>query len=281
MTDTDEDPAITKPPAIVPWSKRSGTLLGRLVRAVRDQNWFAVIVELLIVIVGVAIGFQVTAWGQGKTDRVKEQIYIRQLVSDLRETEREVERIDRVMVRYDNAARLLAQAYYLPDGPPHDSVMTWAYLSPQYFPVTPVVGTAEALVSTGDIGLIRDDSLRSAITAYLGAMKELVKGYGSWQDELIQHTSDYSNLVPIGEIFAAQMSPSELDSLDRAGSWLALVPPDVELPAFDAARFVRDKRTRSVMTQISMDKENMRWFRNEFRTSARRLRDLAEANLGE
>jgi len=36
-------------------------ILSRISRAVREQNWFAVVLEFVIVIAGVVIGFQVTA----------------------------------------------------------------------------------------------------------------------------------------------------------------------------------------------------------------------------
>lgn len=44
-------------------------ILARLSRAIREQNWFAVALEFLIVILGVVIGFQVTAWNAERADR--------------------------------------------------------------------------------------------------------------------------------------------------------------------------------------------------------------------
>ncbi len=67
--------------------KRRATILGRLTAAVGEQNWFAVVLDVHNVIVGVVIGFQVTGWGQDRADRVHEQTYLRQLAGDLRETE--------------------------------------------------------------------------------------------------------------------------------------------------------------------------------------------------
>ncbi len=37
-------------------------ILARISSAIRAQNWFAVALEFVIVIAGVAIGFQTTAW---------------------------------------------------------------------------------------------------------------------------------------------------------------------------------------------------------------------------
>ena len=37
-------------------------ILPNLTRAIREQNYYAVVLEFLIVIAGVVIGFQITAW---------------------------------------------------------------------------------------------------------------------------------------------------------------------------------------------------------------------------
>jgi hypothetical protein len=47
-------------------------------------------VEAAVVVLGVAIGFQVAAWGSARSDVAKEQRYLSQLASDLRETERQL-----------------------------------------------------------------------------------------------------------------------------------------------------------------------------------------------
>ena len=41
-------------------------ILARLTRAMRQQNWFAVALEFVIVILGVVIGVQVTAWNSAR-----------------------------------------------------------------------------------------------------------------------------------------------------------------------------------------------------------------------
>ena len=77
----------TPPTSPTPRRKRPWTILGRLSKAVREQNWFAVVLELAIVVLGVVIGFQVTGWGQDRADRAQERAYLHQLMADLRETE--------------------------------------------------------------------------------------------------------------------------------------------------------------------------------------------------
>ena len=166
-------PSPAPPPAS---SKRPWTILGRLTQAVRQQNWFAVVLEVLIVIVGVVIGFQVTSWGQARSDVAREQTYLRQLASDLHETLRLVERADSIHTadRSDRAAANAIQMYYLPEPPPRDSVIEWLIRPSWIQIVTPLLGTADALISSGDLGLVRDDSLRAGITAYVARSRQLI-----------------------------------------------------------------------------------------------------------
>ncbi|NNF58213.1 MAG: hypothetical protein HKN04_08215, partial [Rhodothermaceae bacterium] len=62
-------------------------ILARLRRAIQEQNWFAVVLEIVIVVLGVVIGFQISAWGEARADRAQEQVYLQQLAADLRATE--------------------------------------------------------------------------------------------------------------------------------------------------------------------------------------------------
>ncbi len=58
-------------------------ILARLSRAVREQNWFAVALEFVLVIAGVVIGFQVTAWNAERGERESEDNHLAYLAQDL------------------------------------------------------------------------------------------------------------------------------------------------------------------------------------------------------
>ena len=45
-------------------------LLRRITKHVKDQNWFAVGLDFLIVVIGVFIGLQVNTWNEARQDRV-------------------------------------------------------------------------------------------------------------------------------------------------------------------------------------------------------------------
>jgi len=58
-------------------------ILRRVIQHVKDQNWFAVGINF--VIVGVFIGIQVANWNDARLDRQLEQAFLRALVEDVRQ----------------------------------------------------------------------------------------------------------------------------------------------------------------------------------------------------
>jgi hypothetical protein len=58
-------------------------LLRRFTKHINDQNWFAVSLDLLIVVSGIFIGLQVDAWRGTQNERVLEREYLERLLSDM------------------------------------------------------------------------------------------------------------------------------------------------------------------------------------------------------
>ena len=60
-------------------------ILRSVTRHVREQNWFAVGLDFLIVVLGVFIGIQVANWNDARFDRQREQAFLQALVEDVRQ----------------------------------------------------------------------------------------------------------------------------------------------------------------------------------------------------
>ena len=215
-------PVASSTPAKRPW-----TILGRLSQAVREQNWFAVVLELAIVVLGVVIGFQVTDWGQRQSDRVREQGYLYQLKEDLTETELAFEQQARFIRRGDSSATAFVRAFRAADAPPSDSILLWTRWAGRFDRPYIVTGTADALVETGDINLIQNDSVRTAVTRYVDLV-ELATGWmDSNSEQAIGHLNLLNERLDYAEGMLVGLTPSERDSL--AGSWFMFpFPEDIE-----------------------------------------------------
>ena len=51
-------------------------ILRKLAESIRSQDWFVVIIEILIVVVGIFLGLQVDDWNQQRKDRADEQVFL-------------------------------------------------------------------------------------------------------------------------------------------------------------------------------------------------------------
>ncbi len=254
MADMEENSA-----APDPVRRRAATILGRLATAVREQNWFAVALELAIVVVGIVIGFQVTAWGEARADADKEQIYLQQLAVDLAETERAITEAHEVTRRFALATHSLHRAFYTPERPPRDSVLVWAGLSAFFQEGRPVLGTIEALVTTGDLSLIRSDSLRSAILTYLETShlrSESLKEYLG-----IRQQADLAlrGRLDAVETYLAALSPNALERimgvpLDRTAYFEG---PRRSPNPLDVEQFLRDDLAREAVEVMAQGTQAM------------------------
>jgi len=146
-------------------------ILRRLTKHVKDQNWFAVGVDFLIVVIGVFIGLQVNNWNEARRDREVEASYLARLQQELSEMSSQavaqfdsVRRIHQLMVEVED---------YFTTGQGRDSLngAHCASLARSHIfgDVIFYPPTIKELIATGRIVLIRDHALRIAILSFDGA----------------------------------------------------------------------------------------------------------------
>jgi len=130
----------------------------------RSIPWSRLVAEGAIIVVSILLAFAIDAWWEARGDRVRGQAYLALLASDLRSTLGNNERFGSVAdSRSDPALARLVQAYYRPELPPEDSLTLWLNDAVTTSLVQPRLGTAQALVQSGDLALIRSDSVKTAI----------------------------------------------------------------------------------------------------------------------
>ncbi|WP_291841752.1 hypothetical protein [Maricaulis sp.] len=141
-------------------------ILARITQALRDQNWLAVTIEFVIIIAGVVIGFQVTAWNGEREARARADILTARLIEDL---QAEQWRVIGVTTYYeqvaDNAERALATLEGRRETNDRTLIVE-AFRATQIFSFPVIRTTYEELVSTGTIDLIEDEALIAAAVEY-------------------------------------------------------------------------------------------------------------------
>ena len=132
----------------------------RVVGNLRRQDWTAVVVELVVVIAGVFIGLQPPNWNENLRTDEKSADFTQRLRAGLREEawayEYEIAYSDEVIANAKRTADALSGAVPSSD----EALPVTAYRATQYIFNASRRATYDELTSTGEIGLIRDPTLR-------------------------------------------------------------------------------------------------------------------------
>lgn len=148
-------------------------ILHRLASAIRHQNWSQIITEILIVVIGIFLGLQVTDWNQSRLDRIEEKIHLTSLKIDM---EASIELTTETISNKGNIKAALYNLAYLTvddiDNIDKDrlnqDILTGLYKAHSF---TYQMNAYENLKSSGHINLIEDNELRLLLTK-IGSLVE-------------------------------------------------------------------------------------------------------------
>jgi len=159
-------------------------ILRRVIAHMKNQQWTAVFIEFVIVVIGIFVGMQVNNWNAERANRALEATHLQHLAKDIRGDIGEIDRILHVSsVRMSVLNRLLADATGkpLPDGfdsargriaiekvPPFDERDANS-VGIALFILSTLDGNRSAyqtIINTGGLGIIRDTGLVREIQDY-------------------------------------------------------------------------------------------------------------------
>ena len=167
------------------------TRLLRIAKHVREQNWTAIGIDFLIVVIGVFVGIQVANWNEDRLDEQRAHGFLERLSGDL---EQELASIDKRTayvgrsIQYGEAALQWVDDGTLVNGSAWQTVLSFAQAS-RILPYSPVDSTYQEMRSAGELGLVRDTALRTALTEYF------VSGTFARADYILKLNPEYRRLV--------------------------------------------------------------------------------------
>ena len=132
-------------------------MLRKLANAIQEQNWFTVVLEIAIVVVGIFIGVQVDSWNEERNNRALEQQYLGRLHADAIaavQCQTEAQEWNDERVRTQTVVIEALRAGQLPPDL-HDEFGVGLVHAGSHNPLTWQWGTVEELYATGNIRLIR------------------------------------------------------------------------------------------------------------------------------
>jgi len=172
-------------------------ILNNISRAIREQNYYAVALEFIIVIAGIVVGFQINAWAVDQRLRVEEQAFADRLYADI-----ETLQLERAVIagrnesnRALNASVLekLSEASSETEFEPEECAFIIVSNLINYDPAD--LPTLEELTSSGDRQFLRDPELNAAISTYFQdrqARREVARELSS---KTVDLSLNYSGLI--------------------------------------------------------------------------------------
>ena len=171
-----------------------------MIEHVKTQNWMAVALDFIIVVVGVFIGIQVSNLNDARATREMSDDFAERLTTDLELESWQyaylTEYYDDVLANADRALAILQGDYA---GTDEDLVIS-AYRATQFTQNDHSRSTFDEIISAGAIGLIRDQELRNTAMIVYGA---------SVFDEIY----DTVSVTPYRELFRSEISSVVQDTL--------------------------------------------------------------------
>ncbi len=140
-------------------------ILRRVTKHVKDQNWFAVGLDFVIVVVGILIAFQITNWSEARGDKADARIALEQLEQDFEQILDRTDRSIAAHTRYVAAAGRIIRGIRSGDFVEETLFLDMGEAT-SFSPPPGLSATFTELVSAGRLDLIESQSLRRSLIAY-------------------------------------------------------------------------------------------------------------------
>lgn len=211
-------------------------LLRRFTSHVRRQDWFAVCLDLIVVVVGLFIGLQIDTWWEGKKEVRLEGAYLDEIREDFLQNKSQLEEFTVRLEKVIRSMLVLQDQAALPE--PSLSVLELNRNLREVFQMAafmPVDRAFANLTGSGDLRLITSRRLKNALAEYYSSAKET---------ELVQNTHEMQ-LVQTFEPYA-------IENLDYSAIAIGRVDDFPLPPPMDEAsilKVITTQEFRNILTQ--------------------------------
>ena len=143
-------------------------LLRSITKHVKDQNWFAVVLDFFIVVVGILIAFQITNWNEARQQRVDEAGIIERVADDFVRIKQDADRSRTYHKQITSDLTILVKSLRSESLAENDiiAVKRALFLGTVFQTSADRAGTTRELLSSGQANLLRDKDLLDALVAY-------------------------------------------------------------------------------------------------------------------
>ncbi|MBI1237007.1 MAG: hypothetical protein GC188_10035 [Alphaproteobacteria bacterium] len=144
-------------------------ILSRISRAVREQNWFAVVLEFFIVVAGVTLGFQISVFGERAADRAYERDLLQRLDAEVVNIENGRRYQQEWLNRYRSVMLEMRPVIFGVEARDALTAQECSVLMESHYVAAPpdTLPALDELVATGRMQAIRNSRIRAAASDFL------------------------------------------------------------------------------------------------------------------
>ncbi|MEO1248047.1 MAG: hypothetical protein AAFX56_20400 [Pseudomonadota bacterium] len=173
-------------------------MLRRFRKHITEQNWIALAFDFLIVVVGVFLGLQAQDWNQSRVDRQSERAYLERLTDDFAQLSKELESCMNIYEGSLAALEHISSVVFPAAGiGPQTDMQDGAKIRDSLLRMT--AGAIPAgrsvtfveMLSSGDLRILRDESLRRELIYY----DQVAEAHREIWRSLRGETADYGRPV--------------------------------------------------------------------------------------
>jgi len=228
-------------------------ILKNISKAIREQNYYAVALEFIIVIAGIVVGFQINAWAINQRLGAEERAFVDRLFADI-----ETLQLERAVIARRNETNRAINAAVLGKLGPDSNATEFDPNECAFIIISNLINydpselpALEELTSSGNRQFLRDADLNSAISTYFQdrqARREVARELSS---KTVDLSLNYSGLilqrisVPQDGLTSEDMLASRLSELRQMECDLARMRADAE--------FLNNLVNNTVMASLYVD----------------------------
>jgi hypothetical protein len=238
----------------------------RLVQRLREHDWMAAVIELVIVIAGILIALQVSNWNQDRIERARGDVYLRRIHADLQSDLANLASTRRFwhqVAAYQSAALAHHARGELVQGSQWKTLLAY-YQASQIRPFELEDTSFAEMRDAGDLGLIRDERLRVGLAKYYRL------GGAGIQGQILRHDPVYRvqvrGLVPTEVQAYIWTHCYQLEGIDQR-----LIDCGPPIPESEAAAILATLRESNSLLQ------NLRYWATWLRVSTFVIEDAGKS----
>ncbi len=146
-------------------------VIRRIRESAAKHDWFAVGLELVILILGVFLGLQANNWNQARLERHQEQSYRSRLIEDLRTNEADLQQRSDYYFQVREHALAALQGVDRAATPADEQFVIDLYQATQIIPRTLTRFTYEEMVASGAVDRLGGPEIRQQVKNYYSGLE--------------------------------------------------------------------------------------------------------------